>query len=105
MAGWQKDFEKWQYAKAPVDADEVSAIIERVFTGRIKIGTGSSHLYKIQVPELIDHPDYKFGLISVPLKGGQKVKAPYLHLLYNAAILLELYSPIGSKDDDEQDDH
>lgn len=102
MGKRSKNFEKWKDAKSPVSADKVKAIIDEVFAGRVKPGEGSSHLHKVQVPELKDLPDYQFGLITIPLKGGQQVKAPYLQLLYEAAILLELYLPKEADEDQEE---
>lgn len=58
MGKCNKSFEKWERAKAPVSADKVKAIIDEVFAGRIKVGEGTSHRYKIQVPELKHLPKY-----------------------------------------------
>jgi len=99
-----KNFEKWERAKSPVSADKVKAIIDRVSAGRIKVGEGTSHRYKIQVPELKDLPAYQFGLITIPLKGGQEVKAAYLQTLYEAATLIGLYSPESEDADGEEND-
>ena len=88
-----KNFEKWQHAKSPVNADNVKAVIEDIFAGRIKVGEGTNHRYKILVPELKDLPNYQFALITVPLKSGQQVKAFYLPTLYEAAVLLGLHLP------------
>jgi hypothetical protein len=96
-----KNFEKWERARAPVSADKVKSIIEEVFAGRIKVGEGTSHRYKIQVPELKDLPNYPFGLITVPIKSGQEVKAFYLQTLYEAAVLLGLYPPPAAEEDRE----
>jgi len=98
-----KNFEKWERAKAPISADKVKSIIDEMFAGRIKVGEGTSHRYKIQVPELKDLPDYQFGLITVPLKGGQEVKAYYLQTLYRAAVLLGIYPPQAADEDGEED--
>lgn len=104
MGKRNKNFEKWERAKAPVSADKVKSIIDDIFAGRIKIGEGTSHRYKIQVPELKDLPKYQFGLIVVPLKGGQEVKAAYLQTLYEAAILLGIYPPQEAAEDGQEDD-
>lgn len=108
MGKRNKNFEKWERAKSPVSADRVKSIVDEVFAGRIKLGEGTSHRYKIQVPELKELPDYQFGLIVVPLKGGQEVKANYLQTLYQAAILLGIYPPKaideGIEEDGEEDD-
>lgn len=108
MGKRNKSFEKWKDAKAAVNSDKVETVINEIFAGRIKLGEGSSHLYKIQVPELKHLPKYQFGLVTLPLKGSQQVKAPYLQILYEAAILLELYPPKedreGNGETDEEDE-
>jgi len=107
LAKRNKTFEKWEHAKSPVSADKVKTVIDDVFAGRIKVSEGTSHRYKIQVPELKDLPGYQFGLITVPLKSGQQVKAFYLQTLYEAAILLGLYPPptqTDAQDDDLEED-
>lgn len=93
MAQWQKKFEQWETAKTPVDATEVEALLKRVFTDRVRTIDGTSHQYKVDVPELRENPKYQFGFMIIPLFGGQKVKAVYLQKAYEAAILLELYPP------------
>ncbi len=93
MGRRNKSFEKWKDAKSPISADTVETVVNEIFAGRVKPGEGSSHLYKIQVPELKHLPKYQFGLVTLPLKGGQQVKAFYLKQLYEAALLLELYPP------------
>lgn len=103
-----KSFEKWKDAKAPVSADKVRTVLDQVFAGRVKIGEGTSHVYKIQVPELKHLPKYQYGLVTLPLTGGQQIKASYLQKLYEAAILLELYPPKQETDEegasDEEDE-
>lgn len=100
MGKRSKSFEKWKDAKAPVSADKVETLLNEIFAGRIKTSEGTSHVYKIQVPELKHLPKYQFGLITLPLKGGQQVKAFYLQTLYEAATLLELYPPKEDADED-----
>ena len=104
MGKRNKSFEKWKDAKAPVSADKVETLIHEIFAERVKQGEGSSHLYKIKVPELKHLPKYQFGLVTLPLKGGQQVKAFYLQQLYEAAILLELYPPKQDTDEDGASD-
>ena len=91
--GWEEDFEKWESGKSPASVSEVRAIIERVFSGRIKKGT--KHRWKVMVPELVGLSGFKLPFITVPLKDGQRVKGPYLQTLYAAATheRLELYRP------------
>lgn len=103
MAKQNKTFEKWEHGKSPVSADKVKTVIEDVFAGRIKVSQGTSHRYKIQVPELKDLHGYQFGLITVPLKSGQQVKAFYLQTLYEAAVLLGLYPPPANEQLQEED--
>jgi hypothetical protein len=100
-----KKFEKLERARAPVSADKVKSIIEDLFAGRIKVGEGTSHRYKIQVPELKDLPNYQFGLITIPIKSGQEVKAFYLQTLYEAAVLLGLYPPPVAEEDREGEEY
>lgn len=105
MAQWQRKFEKWQYAKTPVNADEAESILSRVFGERLRVVSGTSHRYQISVPELKSNLKYQFGHITIPLTGGQAIKAPYLQKAYEAALLLGLYGGGQERKADDEDDN
>jgi RNA binding exosome subunit len=102
--GWEEDFEKWKDGKSPVSAEEVKRILDHVFGGRVEKGT--KHRWKVDVRELRGLPGFQLPFITVPLKGGQKVKGPYLQTLYKAATheLLELYQTLEDRLENEQND-
>ena len=100
MSKWRKKFESWQTVRSPQPKDEVEPLIHRVFQDRVLRGSGS-HELQILVPELKDLPDYPIGILTVPIKSGQKIKPVYLNLAYEAANLLELYPPTEDDDDEE----
>lgn len=104
MAQWQRKFEKWQYAKTPINANEVEAILKRVFGDRLRIVSGTSHRYQISVPELKGNLKYQFGHITIPLAGGQAIKAPYLQKAYEAAVLLGLYVATQEQKENNEND-
>ncbi len=103
MAQRWKKFEKWRDVKTPVAVSEVDSLLRAVFQERLRVASGTSHAYHVDVSELVEYPKFQFGLLTIPLSGGQEVKAPYLQKAYEAAVLLSLYPP-KDINDDEQDD-
>ena|SRR5947209_20594646 len=103
MARWQKSFDKWRTAKAPVNVDEVVPLLNRVFGDRFVVNPQAKHEYQISVPELREDPRFRFEILVLPTVGGQKVKAFYLQRAYEVAVLLGLYPPAEDEDAESED--
>ena len=93
MSQWQKKFERWKDASAPVDVEEVKKLLPRIFGDRFSIRKGGSHNFVIDVHELQADPDFVLGILPIPVLGGQRVRPCYLINAYRAATLLDLYPP------------
>ena len=103
VAAWKKKFERWKNASAPVDVKEVEKLLPRVFGSRLREAKGTSHRWHIDVSELAGRPGFVLPNLPVPVRGGQKVLAPYLQRVYEAAELLGLYPPDSEGEDSEEE--
>lgn len=101
MAAWKKKFKRWEDASSPVDVEEVGPLLRRVFGSRLREGT--KHQWIIDVSELVGEPGFVLPNLTIPVRGGQKVLAPYLQNIYRAAELLELYPPSDGEEDSQEE--
>lgn len=105
MAQWRKKFERWENASAPIDVDEVKALLPRIFGDRLREAQGTSHRFQIDVHELQGEPDFTLGVLPIPVRGGKKVIPVYLRNAYRAATLLGLYPPEDNPKEYPDEDH
>ncbi len=104
MAAWKKKFESWESASAPVAVEKVEPLLRRVFGERFRKAEGTSHQFHLDVAELVGKPGWVLPVLPIPVRGGQKVLAPYLQRAFQAAELLELYPPKADDEEETQDD-
>lgn len=84
MSQREKEFAKWATTKSNVESETVEAVLRHYFGARLKERSGGSHNLLISLPELVELPDFQFGHLMIPLKGGQGVKPRYLRLAVKA---------------------
>ena len=102
MAAWKKKFQRWKNASAPVDVAEVESLLPRVFGSKLRVQTGTSHQWHIDVSEIQGEPG--FALPNLPLcRRGNKVIAIYLQRAYAAAELMGLFPPPTEDEEDEDE--
>ena len=89
MTRWAKELERWRTASGKQNAEEVGALLYRVFGSRVEERKGTSHRYKVNVPELRTYKGFEAGFFNVAVSGDQAVKPVYLQNAYRAAKLLE----------------
>ena len=84
MSQREKEFAKWATTKSNVESETVEAVLRHYFGERLKSRSGGSHNLLLSLPELVGLPDFQFGNLMIPLKGGQSVKPRYLRLAFKA---------------------
>lgn len=100
MPGWVKDFQRWKGQKTALRVGEFESAMKRVFGSRVREVSGTSHRWIIDVSELRGDPEFSRGIITIPVAGGQVVKAGYVKICFRAAELLELFPPKEDTDDE-----
>ena len=86
-----------------VTVDSVEAMLLHYFGDNFKQATGAgSHQLRVFHPALFGHPHFVGGTLSVPVSGGQTVKAIYLKRIAEAvALVKEAEKKEAEKKDDD----
>ncbi len=103
MSQREKEFAKWATTKSNVESETVEAVLRHYFGERLKERSGGSHNLLISLPELVELPDFEFGHLMIPIKGGQGVKPRYLRLAVKAfAELTKIQEAAEAKNSGEE---
>ncbi len=92
----------WINQRQPnVTVETVEAILKYYFGANFAKATGAgSHQFRVSHPALFGHPHFVGGTLSVPVAGGQNVKAIYLKRIAEAiALVKEAEQKKAEKDD------
>lgn len=77
--------------KQKINKDDIIPLLNHYFPYQYQYeGTRGSHVYKIEAPELIDHPNCIEGIYSIPVSGGKKIKPVYVKQLIKIIEYVEL---------------
>lgn len=83
--------ERWSKSNSNQRLSEVKGVVERLFADRVSEREGTSHLLRIDVPELKGElKACQFGFLNIVVEGGNSVKPIYIRNVYKAAKLLNL---------------
>ena len=85
-----------------VTVETVEAMLRHYFGHSFVKATGAgSHQFRVSHPALFGHPHFVGGALSVPVSGGQTVKAIYLKRIAEAVALVKEAEQKKAEQDDK----
>lgn len=99
LAGWTNQ------PQPSVTVDTVEAMLRHYFGDSFTKATGAgSHQFRVSHPALFGHTHFVGGMLSVPVSGGQTVKAIYLRRIAEAIALVKAAEQKEAELNDENTD-
>ncbi len=90
MSKQDKLLASWKSQTQPdADVETVEAVLIRYFPLGFSKATGGSHQLRVSHPALFAHPHFVGGTLSIPVKGGQRVKPFYLKRIVEAIEIVQ----------------